>query len=225
MRGIAGRRHAISGEFRHFLRAAVFRWIPDGPHVQQLGGVPHKGRGLLVVCGAGFAGHLTAENVGDACRGAVRGGALHRLLHKMAVIGVEHLLVLLRGLVQFLGSIGGCHPIDDMQGVLHAVVRNGGVALRQIPHGDGVDAQNVVRGGFVDVFLNAGLMRDLCEVLGAKMSVHFHEHGVHRVGGGLVQVDVTPVVAERVRHLCSGSRSGFEGESGIAVEQGAEVHA
>ena len=143
----------------------------------------------------------------------------------MAVIGLEDLIVLLSGLVQLLGAVRGGDVVDDVERVLHAIVCDGGMALGQIPHGDGVDAQDVVRGGLVDVFLDAGLMRDLGQLGRAEVLVDIHEHGVHRVGCGLVEIDVSPVVVQRVRHACGDSRLGFEDLSGIAVEYGVEVHA
>ena len=76
----------------------------------------------------------------------------------MAIVRIEHLLVLLSRLVQLLRTVGREHRVDDVQRVLHAIVRNGGVALSQIPYGNAVDAQNVVGGVFGDVSLNARLM-------------------------------------------------------------------
>ena len=82
----------------------------------------------------------------------------------MAIVRIEHLLVLLSRLVQLLRTVGREHRVDDVQRVLHAIVRNGGVALRQIPHGNAVDAQNVVGGVFGNVSLNARLMRYFGEI-------------------------------------------------------------
>ena len=222
---ISGGGDAVSGEFRHDLGAAVFGRIPDGPHIEQLRCVPHEGGRKLIVCRTGFAGDLASQTFGDARRGTVGGGALHGLLHEMAVIGLEDLIVLLSGLVQLLGAVRGGDVVDDVERILHAIVCDGGMALGQIPHGDGVDAQDVVRGGLVDVFLDAGLMRDLGQLGRAEVLVDIHEHGVHRVGCGLVEIDVSPVVVQRVRHACGDSRLGFEDLSGIAVEYGVEVHA
>ena len=97
----------------------------------------------------------------------------------MAVVRLEHLLVLLRRLVQFLRTIGREHLVDDVQRVFHAIVGNGGVALSQIPYGNAVNAQNIVGGVFGNVSLNARLMRDFGKIRGAEMLVDLHEHGVH----------------------------------------------
>ena len=96
--------------------------------------------------------------------------------------------------------------------------------MRQIPHGNAVDAQNVVGGVFGDVFLNACLMRDLGEIRGAEVLVDLHEHGVHRIRGRLIEVDVPPVGVKCVRHLRGGSRSRLKRQAGITVEQRVEIH-
>ena len=224
MRRVARGGNAIACERWHFLRAAVFRRIPNGPHIEQLRRVAHERSGLLVVCGTGLTGHLASETCRNASRGAIRGGALHGLLYQMAIVRIEHLLVLLRRLVQFLRTVGREHLVDDVQRVLHAIVRNGGVALRQIPHGNAVDAQNVVGGVFGDVFLNARLMRDLGEIRGAEVLVDLHEHRVHRIRGRLIEVDIPVIGVQRVRHLRGGSRRRFKRQARIAVEDGVEIH-
>lgn len=71
--------------------------------------------------------------------------------------------------------------------------------MRQIPHGNAVDAQNVVGGVFGDVFLNARLMRDLGEIRGAEVLVDLHEHRVHRIRGRLIEVDIPVIGVQRVR--------------------------
>ena len=114
MRRVARGGNAIACERWHFLRAAVFRRIPNGPHIEQLRRVAHERSGLLIIRGAGLAGHLASETCRNTGRGAVRGGALHGLLHQVAIVCVEYLLVLLRCLVQFLRTVGREHLVDDV---------------------------------------------------------------------------------------------------------------
>ena len=136
----------------------------------------------------------------------------------MAIVRIEHLPVLLSRLVQLLRTVGREHRVDDVQRVLHAIVRNGGVALRQIPHGNAVDAQNVVGGVFGDVFLNARLMRDLGEIRGAEVLVDLHEHRVHRIRGRLIEVDIPVIGVQRVRHLRGGSRRRFKRQAELPLK-------
>ena len=98
------------------------------------------------------------------------------------------------------------------------------MALSQIPYGNAVDAQNVVGGVFGNVSLNARLMRYFGEIRGAEMLVDVHEHGVHRIRGRLIEVDIPPVGVQCVRHLRGGSRRRFKRQAGIAVEDGVEIH-
>ena len=225
MRRIAGGGNAIACERWHFLRAAIFRRIPNGPHIEQLRRIAYERSCLLIVRGAGLAGHLASETCRNTGRGAVRGGALHGLLHQVAIVCVEYLLVLLRRPVQFLRTVGREHLVDDVQRVFHTIVGNGGVALSQIPYGNAVNAQNVVGGVFGNVSLNARLMRDLGEIRGAEMLVDIHEYGVHRIRGRLIEVDIPPVGVQCVRHLRGGSRSRLKRQAGITVEQRVEIHA
>ena len=218
---VAGGRDAVSGEFGHDLRAAVVARVPDRPHVEQLRHVADERGCGLVVGGTRLAGHRTAERRRGARRGAVRRGALHRLLHQRAVVRVEHLLVLDGGLVHLV-ALAVVDRGDDVQRVLDAVGRDRRVALRQIPHGARVDAEHVVRRIRVDVARDAGLVGDGGRALRRQMLVDVHEHGVHRVCGGLVQVDVAPVVVQRVVHDLADA---VEMLAGVAVEHRVEVHA
>ena len=222
MRRVAGGGDAVAAECRHNLRVAVRIRIPNGPYVQQAGRVTHERCRQLIVGGTGLAGHLAAaQRAGHASGGAVGGGALHGLLHQRAIVGVEHLLVLVRCVVEVL-IIGAQHLVHHVQGVLHAIVGDGRMPLRQIPHGQRVDAQHVVHGAGVDLSLDARFMRDFRRALRRKVFVDVHEHRVHRVGGGLVQVDVAPVDVQRVVHL-----GGDAGEMlmRVAVEHRVEIHA
>ena len=109
-----------------------------------------------------------------------------------------------------------------MQGVLHTIVGDGRMALRQVPHGQGVDAEHVVHGGLVDVALDASLMGDIGRAFRRQMLIDVHEHRVHRVRGGLIQIDAAPVVLQSVIHLLI---QAGEVLVGIAVEQRIEADA
>lgn len=88
--------------------------------------------------------------------------------------------------------------------------------------GQGVDAQHVVHGVFIDIALNARFMGDCGRALRRQMLIDVHEHRVHRVGGGLIQIDVAPVVLQSVVHLLI---QAGEVLVGIAVEQRIEADA
>ena len=222
MRRVAGRAHAVAREFRHDLRFAVLTRIPDCPHVHQRRRVAHEGGRRLVVRRARLAGDLTAEPRRRARRGAVLRGAEHRVLHELAVVRVEHLLRAEVRLVHLLVALE--HAVDNVQRVLRAVVRDRRVPLREVPHGERVDAEDVVERVFLNVAADARIMRDLGEFLRRQMLVHVHEHRVHRVRGRLLEVDRAPAHVERVRHLCPRARRRFEAFGRIAVEHRVEVH-
>ena len=219
--GVSSGRDAVSGEGWHHLRIALIVRIPDSPHIHHAGGVPHERRSHFVVGGTGLAGDGPAQHAGCAGRRTVRGGALHGLLYQSAVVGIEHLGAVAGRIVHVL-IVGIKHFGHHVQGVLHAIVGDGRMALRQIPHGQGVDAQHVVHGVFIDIALNARFMGDCGRALRRQMLIDVHEHRVHRVGGGLIQIDVAPVVLQSVVHLLI---QAGEVLVGIAVEQRIEADA
>ena len=65
-------------------------------------------------------------------------------------------------------------------------------------------------------------MGDCGRALRRQMLIDVHEHRVHRVGGGLIQIDVAPVVLQSVVHLLI---QAGEVLVGIAVEQRIEADA
>ena len=144
------------------------------------------------------------------------------MLHEGAVVLVEHLGGVEVRLVHVFVALE--HAVHHMQRVLRAVVGDRGVALRQVPHGERVDAQDVVERVGLDVSADAGVMRDLRVAFRRQVFVDVHEHRVHRVRGGLVEVDVAPADAERVRHFGEGAGRGFELLGRVAVEQRREAH-